>query len=425
MRVASERSSNLGCSVLTAAGTMTMPRLPGRSSITRGAGVLAATTLSMVALGLGTGPAAEATATPSAWPAAGYGTGWSGWNSQEVTMTPARVKAAALNYSIPTAVDPNPDGDCLNPIGPLSSAGKMYDVGPDGITAYNQWSGAKLWNVPTPGFLGTTALMQIAGPDLVVFLVDCHSNSNAHSQVFVLNLVTGASDQLSWYDSSSVSSMVAVSGVIITSEYNDGTNWITAHGRAGNPLWRTAAGWGARVQLVATTTLASVTDATGVVTALRVADGSVAWTSGVVGDPLALSQDRTELFVTTGASLLSLNPATGAEHLVSFAGRGGYSAAVDATTVYSACAGTALCATRRSDGHSLWTIEAGSTAFAPPIVLAAGVVYFNGRSYLATTGKRIRSAADGSAVTSVSGGRIYSVIVSPVTGFVTAIRSYK
>ena len=388
--------------------------------------VLAVTTLSLVALGLGAGPAAQAAGTPSAWLATGYGTGWSGWNSQEVTMTPARVKAAALNFTIPTAVDPNPVLDCLNPIGPLSSAGKMYDVGPDGISAYNQWSGARLWNVPTPTHLVTFAHLQIAGPDLVVVLTDCDSESNSDSWVFVLNLVTGAADQVAWDDGNGVASMTVVNGIIVTNEYNNGSDWIAAHDLAGHPLWQTADSWGsARTQLVATTTLAYVTSATGVVTALRVADGSVAWTSGVTGDPLALSQDRKDLYVTTGASLLSLNPTTGAVHPVTFTGRGGNFAAVDGSTVYTSCAGTALCATRRSDGHSLWTIEAGATAFAPPIVVAAGVVYFNGRSYLATTGKRIKSAADGTAVTSVSGGRIYSLIVSPVTGYATAIRSYK
>ena len=97
--------------------------------------------------------------------------------------------------------------------------------------------------------------------------------------------------------------------------------------------------------------------------------------------------------------------------------------AVDATAIYTACAGTALCATARSDGHTLWTVNAGGSG--QPVV-AAGVVYFAGRAFRATTGARIKNAADGLQVTTVAGGRVYGLrFGTPVSNQPTAVESYK
>jgi len=64
------------------------------------------------------------------------------------------------------------------------------------------------------------------------------------------------------------------------------------------------------------------------------------------------------------------------------------------------------------------------TADGQPVV-AAGVFYFAGRSFLATTGARIKSAADGTIITAVAGGRVYGLKTQAITGTVTAIVSFK
>jgi len=86
---------------------------------------------------VGMATSADASGTPSTWKASGYDAGRSYWDSQETTLTPARVKIMKLNFSIPTAPAPDPTVDCLFPLGPLTSAGRLFDVGPDGISAYN------------------------------------------------------------------------------------------------------------------------------------------------------------------------------------------------------------------------------------------------------------------------------------------------
>ena len=104
--------------------------------------------------------------------------------------------------------------------------------------------------------------------------------------------------------------------------------------------------------------------------------------------------------------------------------------AVTASNVYSMCAADVLCATRRSDGAPLWQVTVPSSGpwkwWLPlqPLV-AAGVVYVAGESFLATTGKRLLSAADGTLTTAVSGGRAYSLRYDATLELWDSIVSFK
>ena len=79
---------------------------------------------------------------------------------------PAALK---LNFTIPAPPDlnpfPDPGYDCMNPIPPVTAAGRLFDSGQNGISAYNQWSGARLWNVAVAS---RRPLAELAAPfDLV------------------------------------------------------------------------------------------------------------------------------------------------------------------------------------------------------------------------------------------------------------------
>jgi len=373
-----------------------------------------------------------AAATPSAWQAPGYDAGKSFWDSAEVTVTPARAAALKLNFTIPAPPDlnpfPDPGYDCMNPIPPVTAAGRLFDSGQNGISAYNQWSGARLWNIPQNqayGDVNNTAQMQVSGANLVVVLSDCVSNTSAASRVLVRNAATGAPVVPDWFIDAGTASFSVVNNIVVTSLYSDDTEYVIAYDLSGHLLWQMnevsgAGAWrGGLVSSGGLVFVYTIGQTYSQTTAVRVSDGSVAWSTGAFASfaPLAVSQDGRDLYLAgPNATLETVNPLTGAFGSISAAGRSGPFAAVDATTVYTSCAGTALCATRRSNGTSMWTIGVGAPC--QPVV-AVGVVYCAGKVFRATTGKRIRSAVDGVPVTAVSGGRVYGLLTSG------AVASYK
>jgi hypothetical protein len=58
-------------------------------------------------------------------------------------------------------------------------------------------------------------------------------------------------------------------------------------------------------------------------------------------------------------------------------------------------------------------------------VVAVGVVYVAGESLLATTGNRLVSAADGTLITAVSGGRAYGLRYDATAELWDSIVSFK
>jgi hypothetical protein len=402
--------------------------------------LLAACALVGVSLAGGASTASAATAGPNAWATNGYDAGQSFWNSGETTQTPARVKALKLNFTIPTAADPDPGADCLFPVPPVEASGRLFDVGPDGVSAYNQWTGQRLWNYPIPAYEEFIPQLQIIGANLVVSVTgNCNSETGGSSSVvFVLNTTTGAPAHPAWETSNGgVSRMVAVSGTLVTAEYQAecgggcSSSWVVGYSLAGKKLWATPSGWstGSSAVLFGAAVsgggLVYAINPAGKMAALRVSNGSVAWTASRAVQPVAWSQDGLDLYAVDGSgNLYDYNPKTGQpKGWGEAAGRAssvGWQA-VDATTIFTNCSGGALCATRRTDGHSLWTVAGGCASADPyspgqaPIV-AASVVYCSGSTFYATTGKRISSAADGTPVTSVAGGRVYGLQTEPVTG---------
>ena len=360
---------------------------------------------------------AGAATTPSSWPGAGFDIGSSYWGSSETTVSPTRVAAIKLNYVIPSAPVTDPFA-CLAPVAPVEAGGRLFDVGPDGVSAYNQWSGARLWNAPPPAYSNGLYYqyvtgMQVIGNDLYLAFTDCVSLSNSHAHILVLDASTGAQVSPEW-STDGGGEVVFAGPVTLGSETNNTVNFVVATDLAGNDLWiKDNWGFGPVGQ-----GLAFLSSDTGVPSAIRLLDGSVAWSlpSMVGARPIALSQDGKDLYlVTSSGGLLSVNPLTGATRMKVVAGRGG-PMAVTATVVYSNCGSLAntLCATRRSDGKKLWSV---ATPAGQPLV-ADGVVYCGGRTYSATTGVRIKSAVlDGTVISSVSGGRVYALIGSTVESY--------
>jgi PQQ-like domain len=377
------------------------------------AALVAATQLS------GAGPA-MASAPPSAWPSAGSDLGRSYWSSTEVTINPARVAALRLNYTIAPASDPAPGTDeCTQGFNtPVESGGRLFYADYDGVSAYNQWSGARLWNVPPfADEAHYTATFQVVGANLVVMFRDCVSETNASSYVLVIDASTGAVVDPLWAPTDAVEGWVVSAGVLVADETNDDTGWIRAYSLAGSPLWSGPNGgccYGGD-PVVAGHGLAYAVAPSGDLVALRVADGSLAWSSAAV-TPLALSRDGKDLYVGSGGLVRDLNPLTGAYRSLSVPL--GYSSgiAVDATAVYVGCGTASLCAFRRSDGHLLWT-AATTTWWYPQPLVADGVVYFAGQAFRVSNGKRIKSAADGTVVSSVSGGRVYASTAAGVVSY--------
>jgi len=377
---------------------------------------------------------------PNAWLTNGYDTGQSFWNSQETTESPALVKALKLNFTIPTAPAPDPAADCLFPIAPVEASGRLFDVGPDGISAYNQWTGQRLWNYPIPVYEQYIPHLQIIGTNLVVAVTgNCNTvTGSIGSTVFVLDTATGARVHPAWPSSQGgISWMVAVNGVLVTTEFQAecgggcSSSWVVGYNLAGKKLWSTPSGWstGSSAVLFGAAVsgggLVYALNTTGLMAALRVTNGTVAWTAKRKVQPVALSQDGLDLYAVDGSGdLYDYNPTTGQPKGWGEAvGRGSSPGwqAVDATTIFTNCSGGALCATRRTDGHSLWTVAGGCASGNPfaqgqsPIV-SSGVIYCSGRTFYVTTGKRITSAADGTSVTSVAGGRVYGLQAQPITG---------
>ncbi len=388
---------------------------------------LALLTAASVAVVLTAGPSGAA-APPSSWQAAGYDAGKSYWDSAEVTINATRVAALKLNYSIKPAPDsnpnPDPDIDCMNPIPPLESAGRLFEVGQDGISGYNQWSGARLWNIPqdpAQNDRNRSAAMSVTGNDLVVALTNCESASNSDAHMLVRNVATGAALAPDWYVQAGISGMVISNGVIVTAQFAEDEDFVVAYDLTGHQLWERTdlAPPSFGVPLVASggrVFLGSydiTNDGRVVPVAVNIATGANVWTADInFADiiPVAASQDGKAVYADgPGATLFAYVPATGALTSLEVAGRGSELMAVDATTVYTSCATTALCATKRSNGATVWTIDVGGSC--QPVV-ADAVVYCNGKAFRTGTGKRIKSPADGVPVTSVSGGRVYGLLAN-------------
>jgi PQQ-like domain len=380
-----------------------------------------------VAVALAAGPSSAA-APPSSWQAAGFDAGKSYWDSAEVTINATRVAALKLSYSIKPAPDsnpsPDPDVDCMNPIPPLESAGRLFEVGQDGISGYNQWSGARLWNIPqdpAENDRNRFAAMSVTGNDLVVALTNCESESNSDAHMLLRNVATGAALAPDWYVQAGISGMVVSNGVIVTAQYAEDEDFVVAYDLTGHQLWErddlTGPSFG--VPLIASggkvflATYDATNDGRLVPVAVTIATGTTVWTASTAfADiiPVAASQDGKAVYADgPGATLFAYVPATGALSSLEVAGRGSELMAVDATTVYTSCASTALCATKRSNGASLWTISVGGVC--QPVV-ADAVVYCNGKAFRTSNGKRVKSPADGVPVTSVAGGRVYGLLAS-------------
>jgi outer membrane protein assembly factor BamB len=388
----------------------------------------------------GVAPAYGAVSNPkNAWPATGYDGGQTYWNSKDVLELPARVAAAQLNFTILTAAPTDPAG-CLGGVLPVESSGRLFNVGPDGISAYNQWTGERLWNRPVPANLQEyVADAQIAGADLVVtFTGNCNTvTGSTGTVVYVLSTATGALLHPVWSSSfGGVTSSVLAGGVLVTSEFeSEGgvsfPTWVVAYTLAGKRLWATPQFWsaGASTNLYSAHPVTGggrvfVDNPAGRMAALDVSTGHVLWTGAKVL-PVALSQDGKDLYATTVAGVLyDVDPATGdPTGWVSVSGRGpgvpnNLPMAVDQTAIYTNCAGN-LCATSRSTGHLLWKATNGCTPAdnvypATPRV-TSGVVYCAGHTYREPTGARLTSAADGTGITSIAGGRLYGLVRDPTT----------
>ena len=378
--------------------------------------------LPVVALAVTAGlavPGVSGAATSSNWSTLGYDTGRSNWNSQETTQTPARVKAATLNFTLSTAVDQCRPGE------PVTANGRLFLSDEGRISAHNQWSGRELWTftgVPDNWF---TEGMQVVGDNLVVARTSCYSMTSAGSQIYVLDVATGEPVVTPWGPDEAVRSLAVVGDTVVTTETND--DWSAVRGydlATGRKLWEANPDrqwYGTVVSgglVFAHSRVANDFDRE-VNVAFRVTDGSVVWRRAGDHEVESAAQDGRDLYARSGATWVAMNPRTGrVKKGIRGSGRVG---AVNNGAVFAACGASLLCAYSRSDGSLRWTRNVG--AGGSSIVVAGGVIYYAGRAFRAYTGSRIRNAFEGERVTAVSGGRIYTWAQTLGSDF--ELRSYK
>jgi outer membrane protein assembly factor BamB len=343
------------------------------------------------------------------------------YNAAETVLTSANVDDAHWLRSI-VARPTGPSTGCAGAgiSAPVLAGGRVYAVATGRVVAYDARTGRQLWRHLLDETSSTYPALVVSAGRVLVDELDCGSVSDPNSAVIALDADTGS---VVWDNHQSpifgaVTSIATYGGKLVMTGGSPGSGGIVSvrSVATGATVWErnltACIVQGPALVAHELVVYRSCDDEGGnpVLTAARIADGSVVWTR--TGDWMPQRADSPRLAArhlyaqNPAGATADLNPATGVTR-ATLSGAG-QTLAVDAGRVYATCAsGTKVCAYHIGDHTLAW-----STDGAGPIAVAGDVVYLaNGEALRAAGGGVVATLWDGDPATFllVGDGRVAAV----------------
>jgi PQQ-like domain len=362
--------------------------------------------------------AGAATHPPAPWAQNDYNGAQSRANLIETILTPSSVRQ--IHYLRSITAPPQIDR-CFSGIqAPVTTGGNIYEVEAGLLTARTAATGQKLWVAPsqTPAADFGNYSVAVTNGTVLFANSDCESETNAQAYIEAHNATSG---NLTWrHPLDGGVSDVVVSGSYVVAEADDaiggGADTVTALRIAdGSVAWSATCAGFRHVVIVAQNVIyrCSSDDQTGddTVVARHLATGTQAWAASA-GQILRGDSDATSgahVYILRSGVVDDVNPVTGQTR---FTLPGATSVlAVDRTRVYASCP-AGVCAYAVATGAQVWATSPENNPMDIRTASEAnGVLYLgNGDVLNASNGAFItelfQGGSSGSTPTFVAGGRV-------------------
>jgi outer membrane protein assembly factor BamB len=348
---------------------------------------------------------AGATAPAPLWDHPGYDAEDSHFNPSETTIGAGSVRRLTRRWRAVLRVS---DASCGGFSTPVVSGGRIHVSDQLGISTYSTDNGKILWRYDwddpmdseTPRLAVTDGLLIVAGGD-------CNSQSDPDGNLLALDARTGLPRWRQRVDIPIHTVVVDKSTVVVSGGSPSDEDTVIAHrARDGQRIWAKPKHLTSEVSangivLMRSTDGSDVT--TGTSAGVDITTGQVRWNRGAVWTARAARPDSTEFYVTDKTGVLgSVRVADGTPGWT--AGSSVEIIAVDRERIYRV-SGKDVEALRMLDGRKIWSARQKADGVQP--IVAGGLVYAGGPVLNAADGKPAGTAYPGRVV--VAGGRLHQV----------------